>query len=215
MKTLRRFWEWAIAEKPDEELRARRMNENLSDTASEAICLALDAFDCRESGGWSNPEALRDLSLALCEALERMHEQVPARVSASVRWVNPQQMAERYPTSLLPGPVFSPVKPVVFPPNRGVALEEGQGLSMRLPPWFLEHQSVGAKLRGDREGELLLHTRSPLADAYEIAFCAPRKGNYDVTIADMNGTRGYLVELERGHCKWVKVGSVDDVDQPL
>jgi hypothetical protein len=75
--------------------RARTMIEE------RARCSGDDVFDAHRA-------AFRDLSLALCEALERMHEQVPARVSASVRWVNPQQMAERYPTSLLPGPVFSP-----------------------------------------------------------------------------------------------------------
>lgn len=94
MKTLKRFWEWHDAEKPGPDVRWTMEGRNVSPAGRESLRRAeteilerLDAFPWVPSSNEpyaSHPEALRDLSLALCAALERMHEQVPEVEKVSV-----------------------------------------------------------------------------------------------------------------------------------
>jgi hypothetical protein len=89
MKTLERFWQWHDAEKPDQKTWDRMRISNLSENAYDAIDMAWQQIaqhiGCGIGGGaypamTAHFAALRDLSLSLCAALERMREQVPVPV---------------------------------------------------------------------------------------------------------------------------------------
>lgn len=85
MKTLKAFWHWVDNEGPEWEV-ALEKSEHLSDAARFALRLAAQGIGYRRLVVDPEPlhnldivqhrEALRDLSLSFCEALERMHEQV-------------------------------------------------------------------------------------------------------------------------------------------
>jgi hypothetical protein len=89
MKTLRAFWHWVDNEKPAAELYAEKASDTLSELAYDAI-LEAERLVCVRAGAGSVQvfdhatedehrhlrPALRDLSLALCAALEHMHGQV-------------------------------------------------------------------------------------------------------------------------------------------
>lgn len=106
MKELERFWQWYDAEKPDA-LRARhKLEERVLEHDSlgcRAIELAVELIDRRAHGHAPNPrpgvtlcefpQALRDLSLALLPAIERMYEQVPEHRSESLgQWLSPKAL---------------------------------------------------------------------------------------------------------------------------
>jgi hypothetical protein len=87
MKSLRAFWHWVDNEKPTVELYATKAIEKLSPTARLAIETAEKLVAHRTGGmGWGNRvtdadviglrPATRDLSLAVCAALDAMHAQV-------------------------------------------------------------------------------------------------------------------------------------------
>lgn len=93
MRSLEQFWHWWMNERPvlkDQHL------DTLSEAASQALALACEAIDERLGEDWPEIagvgedlrqlvpllndvqlEACRDLSLAICAALETMHEAVP------------------------------------------------------------------------------------------------------------------------------------------
>lgn len=91
MKSLQAFWHWFDGESPTTPDAMRLSEENLSEVANDAIIEAAVLVHDRsvdEEGlannaaylAWcldAHPEALRDLSLSLCAALEKMREQVP------------------------------------------------------------------------------------------------------------------------------------------
>lgn len=87
MKTLERFWQWFDAEKPDSVVAADKAYSNISELAWESLNDAAGKITAR--GGesamallWAfdgHAGALRDLSLALCAALERMRAAVPEK----------------------------------------------------------------------------------------------------------------------------------------
>lgn len=98
MKTLKRFWEWHDAEKPPLDV-FRENHSNLSEVALEALCraevyvhrIAYSPHEAVDLSYLDYPEALRDLSLALCAALERVRDQisvVPYAGNAGVERIN-------------------------------------------------------------------------------------------------------------------------------
>lgn len=138
MKTLRAFWHWVDNDKP-----ARITREHLSKTAVIALCMAEAQVAARAFGDgstWSvmpiwdlcsssdgtdpnarpeffRPElvaAVRDLSLAICQALEAMHAAVPEAEPRKVTtdWLRPkasfefQYLAEWIPSAMVPTDTF-------------------------------------------------------------------------------------------------------------
>lgn len=92
MKTLERFWQWHDNEKPDWARVSAMQSANLSGLARYALSLAATIIDCRHDERQSLgmrfcdreileefPEALRDLSLRLCPALEATYAAVAPR----------------------------------------------------------------------------------------------------------------------------------------
>lgn len=92
MKSLQAFWRWFDNEKPAPRA-ALGMRKNLSALGEEALRRASGLIHERVrrhissgpdpmlmNGLAFHPDALRELSLSLCAALEKMHEQVPAPV---------------------------------------------------------------------------------------------------------------------------------------
>jgi hypothetical protein len=87
MKTLQAFWHWFDNESPVTLEAYKKAAKVLSVDEHAALSEAATAIRMRGCSAGSvvpltwcldtHPEALRDLSLALCAALERMHEQVP------------------------------------------------------------------------------------------------------------------------------------------
>ena len=92
MSELKRFWHWAINEKPSGADAVSKARFNLGPDPLHALYEAARVITIRGYGErWppdydadlarlieAHPEALRDLSLALHDALEKMREQVPA-----------------------------------------------------------------------------------------------------------------------------------------
>ena len=83
---LRRFWDWHDAEKPNVWTKHEMLAQNVPHNGRYSLWLAMEMIRTRAGGFlachdrhvWEkHPAALRDLSLSLCEALDRMHEQVP------------------------------------------------------------------------------------------------------------------------------------------
>lgn len=89
MKTLREFWRWFDGEDPDSRTAWFKADGNLSPVARSALSWAANIIaEHRNQDHWDEeeqvtqgldtfPEALRDLSLSLCEALEKMRGRVP------------------------------------------------------------------------------------------------------------------------------------------
>jgi hypothetical protein len=82
MRTLRDFWRWYDGERP-ERLQIGQLEE-LSVQARAALRWAVQRVGLRDGGAdavdsviHQHPSAVRDLSLAVCAALEEMHERVP------------------------------------------------------------------------------------------------------------------------------------------
>lgn len=100
MKTLRAFWHWVDNEKPAEIM--FKHLEPLSPVADRALNVALELVDERRWGGDADGHesldtlrdqwpAIRDLSLAICQAIERMHEQVePSEAMDVLREMYPE-----------------------------------------------------------------------------------------------------------------------------
>jgi hypothetical protein len=94
MKSLRAFWHWVDNEKPAE-LESEHFR-HLSDLADLALDTAggmvgerigqPHAYVGRLRDHWP---AVRDLSLAICEALEKMHEAVPKAEPSAYRFEGP------------------------------------------------------------------------------------------------------------------------------
>lgn len=89
MKTLQAFWHWVDNEKPAAELYAEKALDNLSDVGRAALLEAERLVGVRAGAAtvqmldrvtdeehMALRPAFRDLSLALCAALEHMHDQV-------------------------------------------------------------------------------------------------------------------------------------------
>lgn len=97
MKTLERYWQWATAEKPTPEVAEKRLS-NLSEDASSAMLQAAELIMGRSwpSAEWGRADVvrvalaqyaapLRDLSLALCEAMPRMRAAVPLGLQTALQ----------------------------------------------------------------------------------------------------------------------------------
>lgn len=103
MKTLKAFWHWVDNEKPSE-ITWKHL-EPLSVVADRALHMALELVDERRWGGDADGHesldtlrdqwpAIRDLSLAICQAIERMHEQVePSETMNVLREMYPEPKA--------------------------------------------------------------------------------------------------------------------------
>ena len=143
MKTLRRFWEWHDAEKPDKAKRLDAEWRNVSALGRDSLRMAethilerMDAFPLAPSSNepWdSHPEALRDLSLALCEALARMHEQVPEGPTMEIDY----SLGPVVP----PGPPPDPIVPSVPSPPVPSSLNE-----LRLKREKLMHEILAEQM---------------------------------------------------------------------
>jgi hypothetical protein len=83
MKTLEAFWHWVENEKPAAITTYAAREKTCTEVEMRAVDMALDAVYERTFRRWNDETwneyapALKALSLAFCEALERMHEQVP------------------------------------------------------------------------------------------------------------------------------------------
>lgn len=86
-KELQAFWHWFDGEDPPSDEASDKAEENMCGLANQALSDA-SWYIAKRAGLMTNeeslvdaldthPEALRDLSLALCAALERMREVVP------------------------------------------------------------------------------------------------------------------------------------------
>lgn len=85
MKTLQTFWHWVENEEPPASGTANVRDKTCTEVEIEAAGMAMDAVKARAGfRGWNQEtfyeylEPVRDLSLAICAALEAMHEAVPA-----------------------------------------------------------------------------------------------------------------------------------------
>lgn len=109
MKTLQAFWHWVDGEKPSADTLGERFSNSdaLSESARTALDLSARAIARRLR--LFDPDAMRcldviddqraalcDLSLAFCEALERMHEQVDTP--------EPGAFADKWLEQMYPGP---------------------------------------------------------------------------------------------------------------
>lgn len=107
-KELERFWHWFDNEKPAVDVAMRRGDGNLGEVAQEAMAHAAalvserarpptaheDEDEQIEFGLEQHPAALRELSLSLCAALERMREMVPEAPKADpvLEWTGKLQV---------------------------------------------------------------------------------------------------------------------------
>ena len=143
MKTLRRFWEWVDGEQPNMDAIGEMAPKNLSGVATRALFLATREIAGRRAHGqhpleWSKTafadrEALRDLSLALCEALARMHEQVPEGPTMEIDY----SLGPVVP----PGPPPDPIVPSVPSPPVPSSLNE-----LRLKREKLMHEILAEQM---------------------------------------------------------------------